>query len=83
MRSLRIARTEIVGATNNGRQIAAMQTKKIEFKEWVTQRDGLVRDEHVGMDGETVKKDSSFSNGSMVPDDINERCYVIYRKAKG
>ena len=83
MRSLRIARTEIVKATNEGRQIAAMQMKKIGFKQWITQRDGLVRDAHVIMDGETVPKDSAFSNGSFVPDEINERCYVIYRKAKG
>ncbi len=83
MRALRIARTEMVRATNEGRQFAAMQMKKIGFKQWATQRDGLVRDLHVIMDGDTVAKGKAFSNGSFVPDDINERCYVIYRKAKG
>ncbi len=83
MRALRIARTEMVRATNEGRQLAAMQMKKIGFKQWATQRDGLVRDAHVIMDGDTVAKDKAFSNGSFTPEDINERCYVIYRKAKG
>ncbi len=82
MRSLRIARTEIIRATNEGRQFAANQIKSVKFKQWTSQRDGLVRDEHVSMDGELVAKDKAFSNGSFVPEDFNERCYVIYRKKK-
>jgi hypothetical protein len=73
-----IARTETVSVTNDGELKSAQGSGVFKTKTWITQRDGDVREEHQLMDGETVKLDKSYSNGSDFPDDFNERCFSIY-----
>ena len=80
-RTERIARTEIISAHNNGAMQAYEQSEVVEKKEWISSRDGEVRDSHQ-IDGEEVDLDQPFSNGLMYPGDpagaagdvINCRC---------
>jgi len=80
-RTERIARTEIISAHNNGAMQAYKQSEVVEEKEWISSRDGDVRDSHQ-IDGEKVPIDEPFSNGLMYPGDpagaagdvINCRC---------
>ena len=76
-RSTLIARSETITASNQGNLEAYKQSGVVKQKMWLTSRDDRVRDEHVVMDGETVDIDKPFSNGSMVPDDPNERCTIL------
>lgn len=71
-----IARTETVSAANHGR-VRSMESNGFNWHMWATMRDERVREKHTQMDGEVVAIDKAFSNGSMVPDDIMERCYTI------
>lgn len=88
MRALRIARTEMVRATNGGRDLSAKLSEILKWKTWITQRDGDVRDGHALLDGDTVKVDEPFqvsagySGDAHYPSDINERCYIIYSRKK-
>jgi hypothetical protein len=55
-------------------------------KEWVTQGDDRVRDEHAAMEGERVPRDDNFSNGLDYPSEPNCRCGVLLhpvRRRKG
>lgn len=54
------------------------------IKTWSSVGDSRVREEHVAMDGETVRYDEAFSDGSMVPGeaDWNCRCIAMYHQAK-
>ena len=63
-RSMRIARTEVVGATNVG-QLDAYEKNGIEHKEWLTARDERVRDSHL-IDGQTVEVAGQFKLNSGV-----------------
>lgn len=88
-RSVRIAQTEIIGATNNG-QIRSYIEAGIEAKEWLTARDERVRDSH-RIDGQVVNITESFrtnlgshlqypgdrSSGAPAEDLINCRCTVL------
>lgn len=60
-RSKRIARTEIVGGTNQG-QLDAYLEAGVEQKEWITARDERVRDSHM-IDGQVVDIADSFTTG--------------------
>jgi HK97 family phage portal protein len=78
-----IARTEVVGANNAAAMEGYRQSEVVQKKEWLTARDGNVRDSHQ-IDGEQVGLDQSFSNGLTVPgvdgppeDVINCRCTVL------
>jgi len=66
-----IARTEIIGTTNRGALEGYKQSGVVKGKTWITSRDGLVRDIHALMDGQTVPLDEAFSNGLEHPGDWN------------
>lgn len=63
-RSTRVARTEIIGATNAG-QLEGYVENDVEDKMWVTARDEKVRDSHQ-IDGQTVAITEDFTLGSGV-----------------
>ena len=88
----RIARTEVVGASNYGSYVGAKSTGIPMGRFWITSRDSRVRDEHEKMDGKMVGMDDSFTmpNGDVLtfPGDykadapgnsINCRCTVAYK----
>lgn len=87
------ARTEVVGATNEG-QLMAFQEAGVKYKEWSTARDENVRDSHVMLDGKTIGVTELFkaeggsmrcpgdrSNGASPEETINCRCTInaIYK----
>ena len=79
----RIARTELARAYNFAEYESTWQTidagiVKEAWKVWRTSMDSRVRDAHVDMEGDRVKINEDFSNGSAFPCDINERCIVDY-----
>ena len=59
-RATTIARTETVGAMNEGEMIAAEESSVVRSKEWLSQGDGRVRDEHQ-IDGERVHLWETYS----------------------
>jgi hypothetical protein len=92
MRAERIARTEIVSASNMGSQLAAESTGLTLVKEWLATRDDRTRDDHAEADGQTVGLNDYFVVGGeqmMQPGDpsasgaqtINCRCVAVYREA--
>ena len=68
-RSMRMSRTEVVGASNYGSFEGARQSAVVKTKTWVSSRDERVRDSHIAIDGETVPLDEAYSNGLMYPGD--------------
>jgi hypothetical protein len=91
VRAERIARTEIVSASNMGSQLAAESTGLTLVKEWLATRDGRTRDDHAEADGQTVGLNEYFVVGGeemMQPGDpsasasqtINCRCVAVYRE---
>lgn len=90
-RAYRIARTEVVQASNFGSYFAALEAadtigQEME-KEWVDSDDHRVRRSHRAMDGERVPVDSKYSNGMDYPADsmngtasevIHCRCAQVY-----
>ncbi len=78
----RIARTEVIGASNGAENQAYLQSDVVEKLEWLTTIDGREREWHGAMNGETIKKGEKFSNGLEYPGDpsgfpdeiINCRC---------
>lgn len=88
-RSYRIARTEVVSASNYGSYQAAKQAESgvgKMTKEWVDSGDPRVRDSHEKVNGEVVGMEEAFSNGLEYPGDmkgpakevIHCRCTLIY-----
>jgi hypothetical protein len=59
-RSRTIARTEVLKASSWAQQRAAKSTGKVLEKEWVSQRDNLVRDSHFELDNQRVPADSFY-----------------------
>ena len=76
-RSVLIARTETITASNSGSYEAYKQSGVVEKKEWLATMDDRVRDEHAAMNGEVVDLDKPFSNGLMFPCEPNCRCTTI------
>lgn len=84
-RSVRIARTEVIGASNKGTLEGFKQTGVVKKKEWLATIDDVTRDEHIDLDGVEVPVDSPFPNGLMHPGDpsgdggdiINCRCTML------
>lgn len=84
----RIARTEVVGASNAGSYLAATQTGQVETKTWLAALDHRTRASHVAAHGQTVAMDADFTVGGArgpVPHQlpsakevVNCRCTVIY-----
>lgn len=77
-RSRLIARTEVVGGSNEGNHLAAKQSGVVQTKQWLSAHDARVRPEHVAMDGETVLLANDFSNGLQFPEEPNCRCVCIF-----
>ena len=75
-RSELIARTETNAVVNEANLEAYDQSGVVQWKEWIATLDDRVRDEHLAMDGEIVKKGSKFSNGLDYPNEPNCRCAV-------
>lgn len=82
-RSVMIARTEVIGASNFGNWEGMKQSKIVKKKEWVTSQDDRVRDAHgesPNMDGVVVGLNEEFEPGdgsTQYPDSVNERCTVV------
>jgi hypothetical protein len=86
-RSTTIARTETVGALNEGAMLKAKQGGIFRAKQWVSQRDGRVRDSHRTAEGEGwIPIDQLYSNGLEYPhapgspaaEVINCRCSQMF-----
>jgi HK97 family phage portal protein len=82
-RTQAIARTEVVSASNAGAFMAYEQSGVVQETEWITARDGKVRDSHQ-IDGETAGLGQTFKNGLKYPGEpgapadevVNCRCTV-------
>lgn len=74
-RTYRIARTEVVGASNFANMQSARQASENHditlVKKWVSSRDDRVRDSHEEVDGETRDREEKFSNGLLFPADYS------------
>lgn len=84
-RALRISRTELASAYNQGQDAAVRQAigdgmfDGPVMKEWSTADDERTCDECAGMDGQTVPMDGEFSDGAGVPPlHPSCRCVVLY-----
>jgi hypothetical protein len=85
-RATLIARTETIGALNEGAYVAAQETGFVADVEWLTQQDDRVRDTHSNQDGMRLPIGSTFPNGCRFPGDptaaaeeiCNCRCTMIY-----
>jgi HK97 family phage portal protein len=75
-RSDLIARTEATAVNNEGFQEAYKQSEVVSQQEWIATQDDRTRDEHLAMDGETVKVGENFSNGLPYPQEPNCRCVL-------
>jgi HK97 family phage portal protein len=77
-----IARTEVGRAANYGSIEGAKQSEETlkitTIKTWISSRDNRVRDEHVTLDGESVKLEDDFSNGLEYPNEPNCRCVLAF-----
>jgi SPP1 gp7 family putative phage head morphogenesis protein len=86
-RAFRIARTEIVGASNYASIKSAEQSEVVDFKEWASSGDKRVRESHEKVDGQKIPLDERFKNGLLFPADysadkpgetIQCRCTLVY-----
>lgn len=96
-RAFRIARTEVVAASNAGTHFSTsrqLPNKRFQ-KGWLSSRDIRVRDSHIGVDGKFVDMDEAFSlpgGRLMFPGDsslgagpeeiVHCRCATSYRPRK-
>lgn len=84
-RSTMIARTETIGAMNQG-EFDLASTTGAKTKEWLTQGDDRVREDHELIDGSRIPVDDDFPIGVRFPGDqmgdpeqvINCRCTLLY-----
>ena len=94
-RAVTIARTEANKLANYGRLVGAKSTQIVYTKEWISQRDGKVRDAHVSLDGTEVPEEQQFKYGGFVldyPSDsslgappeltVNCRCFLNYHEKR-
>lgn len=85
-RAMTIARTESIGALNQGEHLAAQMSNVVATKEWLSQGDDRVRESHAELDGTEIPIDDVFDNGCAFPGDqegapeevINCRCTLLY-----
>lgn len=81
----RIARTEVIGASNGASWQANLQSEVVQKNEWLSTMDSRVRDSHAAINGQIVEKTGRFSNGLRFPGDtdgpadevINCRCSLL------
>lgn len=94
-RALTIARTETNKVANYGRLVGAKSTGLLYTKEWISQRDGKVRDAHVILDGTEIDEGNLFDYDGMkldypgdsslgaTPDmTVNCRCFLNYNEKR-
>jgi len=94
-RALTIARTEANSLANFGRGVGANSTGVLYTKEWISQRDGKVRDAHVILDGTEVNEKDNFeyqgyrleypgdsSLGAPAGLTVNCRCFLSYHEKR-
>ena len=94
-RAMNIARTETTALSNWSQEESANQTGLQLEKEWITMRDGKVRDAHYLMDGKRVPKNDYFnvqgyqmffcgdsSKGAPPRLVCNCRCSLIYHEVR-
>lgn len=88
-RSMRIAQTEIIGASNGGSLAGVRMTDAAERKVWLATTDDRVREDHADVDGESVALSDVFFVGGYAmeyPGDqdgppeetVNCRCTLTY-----
>jgi len=85
-RAFRIARTTVHTASGFGQHEAAAQSRVVVSHQWITSRDGRVRDIHGPLEGQKVPLGERYSNGLLYPGDpaegpgeiVNCRCNEIY-----
>lgn len=90
-RSMLIARTEVINASNAASVAGAKASGANVKKQWLASRDDRVRKDHEEADGQTVALDESFivggyqlmwpgdpSMGAAAKEVVNCRCTVIY-----
>lgn len=90
-RATMIARTESIGALNQGEYDTAVDSGDVEGKEWLTQNDSDVRDTHLLCEAEGMipVSEQFVTNGMLHPGDqagsadevINCRCTLLYYSA--
>lgn len=68
--SVRIAKTEVLSASNEAEFEVYKQNRFIGNKEWLHSGSGNPRPEHLAMNGEVVGKNDRFSNGLLYPGDM-------------
>lgn len=68
VRAMRIARTEAGSAANFAIVDGWRQSSVVVGKEWISSRDGKVRDTHAGADGQVVRLGEQFKLGSVTCD---------------
>ena len=94
-RALLIARTEGLALSQEGQLLGIQALNIVVTKEWLTQRDGRVRDAHIAVDKQEVGEYENFnvsgyamkypgdsSNGAPAGIICNCRCSVIYHEKK-
>jgi HK97 family phage portal protein len=83
----RIARTEVIGASNAAAIVSMEVSGVVDGKEWISTMDGRTRDSHIDMDGQEVPlhepfkfpngATAQFPGGTGLPsEDINCRCTI-------
>ena len=85
-RAVRIARTEVMSASNMSSHAGAQATGLDLDKEWISFIDDKTRDTHVALNGTKIGMNELFSNGLEMPGDvtgdkeevINCRCTIGY-----
>ena len=88
-RALRIARTEVVGASNRGSFVGARELNVPMNKIWIATMDRRTRDTHAAVNGQSVDMSAPFNVGGVpmecpgdpdgLPEDvINCRCTLAY-----
>ena len=94
-RAMGIARTEGSALSNFAMSQSAKQTGLILTKEWLTVRDGNVRDSHIIADGTEINQEEQFiiggsrmdypsdsKYGALAREVINCRCTLIYHERR-
>ena len=94
-RALLIARTEGLALSQEGQLLGIQALNIVVTKEWLTQRDGRVREAHFAVDKQEVGENENFnvsgyamkypgdsSNGAPAGLICNCRCSVIYHEKK-
>jgi HK97 family phage portal protein len=86
-RARTIARTETIGALNEGAYVAALDGGVMRSKSWLSQRDDKVRETHTHAEGQGwIPLGRAFDNGLQYPGDqgggpeevCNCRCTLLY-----